>query len=99
MFFFSTIFGLPIKDSQNKIGGKVGDIVIKIDKDSETPEVAGVVVKKNLKKIGFVPTTDILFWKPKVIELKKPLADSMTEMPKADNLIYLYTTILDRQIV
>ncbi|MFA5021848.1 MAG: CBS domain-containing protein [Patescibacteria group bacterium] len=99
MFFFSTIFGLQIKDIENKTCGKVGDVFITINSDEEMPTITGIVCKKNLKKIGFISIDDITELGPKKIRLNKKFNEALKEITKTDNVISLYNSILDRQII
>ena len=98
MLFFSEILKAHIVDNLNEIDGKVIDVLIRVEKDAENPEIIGLVVKNQGKK-QFIPTDAITEWGFKKIKLNKILAAVVTEIPSAENIVSLNNAILDKQIV
>lgn len=98
MLFFSEILKAHIVDSLNIIDGKAIDALIRVEKDVESPEIIGLVIKNQGKK-QFIPTAVITEWDLKKIKLNKTLKEATTEIPSGEDIVSLNNAILDKQIV
>jgi len=97
MLFFSNILGAKVRDQADKVAGRVGDVLIKINFDSDYPSIAGIILMGKHKK--FVNANQIETFGKNYLTLKKSFADSVSEMPQDNFFISLKETVLDRQIV
>ncbi|MBI5413468.1 magnesium transporter [Candidatus Peregrinibacteria bacterium] len=100
MLFFSTILDAPVRDSVEEVGGKVIDVLIRINHDREFPPVVGFVIKHfKSKKARFIPASAVENWGIGEIELSKKLNDVLSHMPVSEDIVSLKNTVLDKQIV
>lgn len=97
MLFFSGILGAKVRDQADKVLGRVGDVLIKTNFESEYPPIVGVVLIGKDKK--FISASQIEVFGKNDLTLKKSFSESVSEAPTDKSTVFLKETVLDRQIV
>ncbi|MEK7131589.1 MAG: CBS domain-containing protein [Patescibacteria group bacterium] len=97
MLFFSDILGAKVRDQADRIVGRVGDVLIKTNFDSDYPSIVGVILTGKDKK--FISANQVEIFGKNYLTLKKSFLESVSEMLQDQEFIFLRGTVLDRQIV
>ncbi|KKP38545.1 MAG: MgtE integral membrane protein [Candidatus Peregrinibacteria bacterium GW2011_GWF2_33_10] len=101
MLFFSTLLGKKIIDDEDKVIGKIKDVIVEIPTSNENddfPEVMGLLMKSLKKEIYFVPANAIERWGRQII-LFDGINKLKQDLPDATKYAYLKKSVLDKQIV
>ncbi|MCX6785762.1 MAG: CBS domain-containing protein [Candidatus Komeilibacteria bacterium] len=99
MIFFSNLIGKKIRDNRDLAVATVADILIKTEAEKKFPVVLGLRLKTGKGEKKFVPAEKITGWEEKQLKLNATLAEAVTNEPAAENIIPLYGSVVDKQIV